>query len=223
MSDAEIEAETAKNMPDLNRVSDVVALQYIELARLNGHDPKQIKHLIWHSIETPYANQVIDHILQSKGYKKVSKPHKGTYEAPPWGKHLTLKPNTDDFYALVGIPNGAANAFMLFQHKQQLGPSKRIGRIFITLDSVQQPGSKVNYNGPTVVFELEDAAGEGSSAVGGPAPGSKHARPADDNGGGNGKPGLSKHKPHGGGSGKGGGSASGSGSGKGKGKSNAKL
>lgn len=159
LRDAAIEEQIAANMPELHRLSDVLFLEWLEQARRDKSDPRNIRDILWHNVETVRANDVIDLVLKSRGCKKAKAGGKARCEAPPWETHLTLEAGTEDIYAVLGTPNGALNAWFLLQHKEHLG-HKRIGAIHITLDSDGEMGSMGLYDGPTLVFEIEDEDGD---------------------------------------------------------------
>lgn len=143
-------------IPELNRISDVIFLEWQLQCNRKGTDPRNLLISILHSVHTTETVQVIDHILDTRGCHKVATPDRGgTYEPPIWKHRITLMPGTQDFYAVLGTPDAAINAYLLLQHKIQLG-HKRVKAIHISLDSWTPPGDKRPYDGATLTFEFED-------------------------------------------------------------------
>ncbi|KAL8818874.1 MAG: hypothetical protein Q9191_007845 [Dirinaria sp. TL-2023a] len=81
-------------------------------------------------------------------------------------KVAIFEPGTEAYLALLGTPNAIGSAYLLMEHKKQLG-HKSVGRIFVF--SQYLPGEELGY--PTLVLEFVDvpaapaAAGLGANRL----------------------------------------------------------
>jgi hypothetical protein len=97
--------ESGETVP-LKQYSDVVFLAWQEAAgnRVNG-----LKYIFRHDIANEKTSAIVQQILQTRGV-----------EREPW-PGLKIPLPDKDALALMGTPNGRGPAWMLIQHKRQLG------------------------------------------------------------------------------------------------------
>lgn len=110
-------------LPALAHWSDTTFLQWQEMTKDTG-SIGNLKYVVYNCI----GNTTTKEIMKRVANNKLDLP----------GRIFTL--GTDEFAALVGTPLGAAPAYLLAQHKKQLG-WKRIQsiKIFIVGDKREQP------------------------------------------------------------------------------------
>ncbi|KAI9653897.1 MAG: hypothetical protein M1831_005582 [Alyxoria varia] len=82
--------------------------EYDKLAKKDSEDIKKMKYHFRHSITNDLTQKIIDEV-----YKRLEKDR--SKEA------LEIKPTSDEFFALLGTPNGRATAVMLKDHPVALG------------------------------------------------------------------------------------------------------
>ncbi|CAK4034563.1 Hypothetical predicted protein [Lecanosticta acicola] len=143
-------------IPKLHKMSDVVFLEYIQRAKNNKHDPKGLRYIFHNVVETESTNEVIEHVLKSKGCPRQPWEYhgrSGDFRIPPdWKDRVTVTPNEEGFKALLRSNQGAFVAWMLLQHRQQLG-HKRVKQIVIYQDTDPMENG---YRGPSLMLEVEN-------------------------------------------------------------------
>lgn len=144
-----LETETASfdnasipaGLPVLQHWSDITFLQWQELAS-KPTELQGLRRVMHRKVSNENTKAIIKHVLEKRGKFE-------TREVIAWTEK-NLEGDGDDFLALLGSPNGYGTAFMLAQHKAQLG-WKSVKSI-----TVYQSKQRI------LVFELEDL----SSAIG---------------------------------------------------------
>ncbi|KAJ5899320.1 hypothetical protein N7495_004064 [Penicillium taxi] len=102
------------HLTKLQRWSDVSFLQWQELCRSRQHSVKKLNHVVQTLVTNPITESVLCKAL-------------GETENTNWEKYkdgLILDSKGDAFTAVLGTPNGSGTAWMLIQHKDQLGLKK---------------------------------------------------------------------------------------------------
>lgn len=98
-------------------ISDILFWEYGRIATTHNISPEKIKGIVRHQITNQQTKGIIEEI-----YKREKKD--------PTKHDISIDPLTDEFYALIGTPNGAAVAYMLGDYPQAIG-KKTIGPIMI--------------------------------------------------------------------------------------------
>jgi hypothetical protein len=111
-----ISADNTKKSPCID-ISDALFWEYMKIATTHKISAQGIKGLVRHRITNTDSIRVMTEIYQ-RMQKTETKDD------------LTLDAGTEEFYALVGTPNGAAAAYMLGDHPKAIG-KKTIGSVMI--------------------------------------------------------------------------------------------
>lgn len=101
-----------------------------------------LKHVFQCSVQNPQTEEVISRILNNRGQHLTAWPG------------ITVDTNTEEGQALLGSPNGSGAAFLLIQHKRQLG-HKVVDRITIFWD--EQPVYVQRW--PSLLLHIRDVEG----------------------------------------------------------------
>jgi hypothetical protein len=118
----------------------VVYLQW----KSKAQETDDLRYIVWSGIVNTTTRAVAEHIM-------VSKTDEGRW--PAWGD-ASWSMGSDEAKALLGTPNGAGVAWLLAQHKEQLG-HKTIRKVHL----VYNANNSLTYHGrlvPSLVFELRD-------------------------------------------------------------------
>jgi hypothetical protein len=92
-------------VPDLKFWSDVAFLQW----KLHASEKSELKYVLRYNV----LNSVTNFIIEAVGYANDC-------EMLPW-PGVSYGTNSEEGQALLGTPNGSSVAYMLIQHKHQLG------------------------------------------------------------------------------------------------------
>jgi hypothetical protein len=126
-------------LPKLKFWSDVVYLQWKSKAQVTD----DLKYIVRSHIVNTKTRAVAEHIVASKTGKE---------RWPAWGD-ASWDMGSDEAVALLGTPNGAGVAWLLAQHRKQLG-HKTIGRIRLIYN--EKDPFESDREIPSPVFELCD-------------------------------------------------------------------
>ncbi|KAF2798547.1 hypothetical protein K505DRAFT_357393 [Melanomma pulvis-pyrius CBS 109.77] len=126
-------------LPHLKHWSDIVFLQYVETATLSNTTIRNLSHVFRRLIRNPETRSVIDRILRDES------------KEPEMWPGFTLNIDTQPGKAILGTPNGSGVAFLLFEHKRQLG-HKYVDRV--TIYHEIDPGDYSVW--PSVLFYIKD-------------------------------------------------------------------
>jgi len=129
---------TADQLPALRQASDILAAYW-----LRNPNPKNLEYWFGSDIINTETVPVINRILISKGHNEV----------PEW-PGLKVDASSEEYLALLGTPVRANTAFMLVQHKAELG-LKHIPSITIFRDkkNPKRPDDAPEYQ---LLFRIED-------------------------------------------------------------------
>jgi hypothetical protein len=124
-------------LPQLKLLSDVLWGYWVR----DNSDVENIRYFFMLGISNSLTNQIIASCLQKAKKKLVEWPG------------VDFGTETDEGHALLGLPNGAAFAYFLLQHKAQLGPKK------ITKVTVTRPENDddIDFVDAGLVFHVADA------------------------------------------------------------------
>ncbi|KAI4658649.1 uncharacterized protein J4E79_006407 [Alternaria viburni] len=136
--DTYAEGFPADQLPLLRQASDIMAAFW-----LRNPNPKSLKYWFGSNIINTETVPVINRILVSKGYKEV----------PEW-PGVQVDESSEEYLALLGTPVGANKAFMLVQHKAELG-LKHIPSITIFRDT-KDPNRPDDAPAYQLLFRIED-------------------------------------------------------------------
>lgn len=104
-------------MPELNQLSDVWWLLWNKICEDEGVSPRNLRHVIRHSIVNDVTQKVLARVLR-KHWPNEDAPSAG--RAPGWpGKVITK--DMEGFAALLGTNNVWGVPFLLIQHNGDLG------------------------------------------------------------------------------------------------------
>ncbi|KAH6875069.1 hypothetical protein BKA58DRAFT_281314, partial [Alternaria rosae] len=129
----------ADELPALRQASDILAAFW-----LRNPNPKTLKYWFGSDIINVDAVPVINRILLARGYNEV----------PHW-PGVQIDAPSDEYLALLGTPVGANKAFMLVQHKAELG-LKHIPSITIFRDATNPARPEDNRPEYQLLFRIED-------------------------------------------------------------------
>ncbi|TDZ32122.1 hypothetical protein C8035_v012339 [Colletotrichum spinosum] len=104
----------AGTVPDLDTLSDMAFLQWVEACRHEGVDPKSLRLMFRAHVTYAPAFRTVVQALKEAGYGRV----------PGWKDRATIRMDTRPGAAVLGSTNGASSAWMLLQHKDVLGVKK---------------------------------------------------------------------------------------------------
>lgn len=99
------------------QMSDILFWEYARVARTHNISPQRIKGIVRHQITNEDTIGIIKEIYERE--KKDRTKH-----------DISIEPLSDEFFALLGTPNGSATMYMLGDHPQAIG-KKAIGSILI--------------------------------------------------------------------------------------------
>ncbi|KAI4913443.1 uncharacterized protein J4E92_009792 [Alternaria infectoria] len=136
--DTYAEGFPADQLPLLRQASDIMAAFW-----LRNPNPKNLKYWFGSNIINAETVPVVNRILVSKGYKEV----------PEW-PGVQVDDSSEEYLALLGTPVGANKAFMLLQHKAELG-LKHIPSITIFRDT-KDPSRPDDAPAYQLLFRIED-------------------------------------------------------------------
>lgn len=147
--------------PPLNHWSDFALIMYDlqVLACLNtgGHcATKDLKYIFQVICTNDDTKDVTNYILNpDHDFRRLAR-------APEWNQRKIYTMDSDEGKAILATPNGRGVAWMLIQHRDLMG-QKRVKSmsVFSVL------GSGGVYQGPTLLFELEDVPAQGDMEMGG--------------------------------------------------------
>ncbi|KAJ5908524.1 hypothetical protein N7495_001206 [Penicillium taxi] len=125
----------------LKKWSDVTFLEWQHLCSNDGLSPSRLKWVIRSKINSYDTLSIIEDAFDEKsGFEDWKKYENG----------VSFNRGTDNFNALLGTPNASGTAYMLIQHRAQLG-KKRVSKITVF-------GQKTAANEwmPGMLMELED-------------------------------------------------------------------
>jgi len=150
---------TGGEVVPLKQYSDIVFLAWQEMA---GHKVNGLKYIFRHGIVNEETVAVVDQILQRRGAQREEWPG------------LKIPMLDRDALALLGTPNGRGPAWMLNQHKRQLGV-KRISDV--TIFSVDGAVSLLFWisdiqdgeTGTSLPQDLQDPSSNDGTQTSGPA------------------------------------------------------
>lgn len=99
------------DIPDLDTASDIAYFQWRDGCLSGGDDPKSLKVIFRSHIVYNKTFQIVMEALRRAKYTQV----------PEWDQRITFKMDTDEGLAILGSTHGASTAWMLIQHKEELG------------------------------------------------------------------------------------------------------
>ncbi|KAI8168064.1 hypothetical protein K4K49_011285 [Colletotrichum sp. SAR 10_70] len=99
------------DIPDLDTASDIAYFQWRDGCLSGGDDVKSLKVVFRSHIVYNKTFQIVMEALRRAKYTEV----------PEWDKRITFKMDTDEGLAILGSTHGASTAWMLIQHKAELG------------------------------------------------------------------------------------------------------
>ncbi|KAF4822305.1 hypothetical protein CGCTS75_v010734 [Colletotrichum tropicale] len=99
------------DVPDLDTASDIAYFQWRDGCLSGGDDVKSLKVVFRSHIVYNKTFQIVMEALRRAKYTEV----------PEWDKRITFKMDTDEGLAILGSTHGASTAWMLIQHKAELG------------------------------------------------------------------------------------------------------
>jgi hypothetical protein len=136
-------------IPELQRWSDIAYLQWAytkHFSKLNG-----LKTVVQYNIENKDTLAVIDHIVEEyRGNRKRNCASESEWSS----RDLTFDMEADQAEALIATPNGYGVAWLLIQHKCQLG-HKIVGTIKIFWDI---GATRKGIRQPSLLICIEDVA-----------------------------------------------------------------
>lgn len=132
--------------PTLDRLSDVMALEYIHQAdaRVRLYADR-LNHVFVAHITNEESVHMIKHILE----RVCRQDHRSALSGSVYQK-VTVEMDTPEGKALLGTPSGFMLAVMLLQHRARLG-LKTFRRVQVCYD-----GYFDAYSTPDLLFEIED-------------------------------------------------------------------
>jgi hypothetical protein len=138
-----VQGEECQNpvLPKLAHCSDVGYLQW----RLLTHDlfpTPELRIIARDQVVNPTTVRVVKHILSKMTVWKEETWHRPQY---------VFTPESNDFLALLGSPNGAGVAYLLIQHKEGLG-HKCVEKIKV----MKKAGDLMDAGYMRIVFYIED-------------------------------------------------------------------
>lgn len=111
-----ISADNTNSTPCI-AMSEALFWEYMRVAATHKISAQGIKGLVRHQITNDHTKEIIKNIYETE--------HKD-----PTKDNLIIQPGTDQFYAMIGTPNGASAAYMLRDHPKAIGKTT-IGAIMI--------------------------------------------------------------------------------------------
>lgn len=126
-------------LPHLRHWSDIVFLQYVEIATLSNTTIGNLSHVFRRLIRNPDTRSIIDRILKDES------------KQPEMWPGVTFKLDTQPGKAILGTPNGSGVAILLYEHKRQLG-HKTVYKV--TIYHEIDPGDYSVW--PSLLFYIED-------------------------------------------------------------------
>ncbi|KAJ5901621.1 hypothetical protein N7495_002149 [Penicillium taxi] len=136
------------NLVKLRKWSDVTYLEWQNLCNKAGTSVDSLKYLIRSLIQNQLTASIIAQALGEES------------DFDEWKNYedgVTFEHGSEKFNALLGTPNGSGSAWILIQHKSQLG-LKRISKIKVY---GQQIGASIWE--PGMWMEVEDVKGDSQS------------------------------------------------------------
>ncbi|WQF85826.1 hypothetical protein CDEST_10840 [Colletotrichum destructivum] len=107
--------EVAKNgkgdVPDLDTLSDIAYFQWLSACEYKRISPKTLKVVFRAGISYKPTFDIAMRALKDENYDRV----------PGWDKRAVFKMDSRPGHALLGSTHGAGTAWMLIQHKENLG------------------------------------------------------------------------------------------------------
>ncbi|KAK2592781.1 hypothetical protein QQS21_009524 [Conoideocrella luteorostrata] len=100
-----------KELPSLKNWSDIVYFQWANACRLTGVKKSSLKYIFRAHIVNQNTYDVVADAVELRGRKKI----------PSWKNRITIPMSTPEGKAILGTPHGAGAAYLLIQHKMQLG------------------------------------------------------------------------------------------------------
>ncbi|KAF2648826.1 hypothetical protein K491DRAFT_611948 [Lophiostoma macrostomum CBS 122681] len=125
--------------PRLRHWSDIAFLHWQSITLQETHST-QLNHIIRSSIQNHQTLSIVNKVLERNNVETL----------PEW-PGITFDINTEQAHALLGTPNGSGIAFLLFQHKQQLG-HKTVEKV--TMFYENNPSDLHRW--PSLLFHLKD-------------------------------------------------------------------
>ncbi|KAL3428482.1 hypothetical protein PVAG01_01991 [Phlyctema vagabunda] len=119
--------------PPLVSWSDLTFLAYQQQAAVNGHDIRKLRYVVRAGIANDNTRAIMNWACGVKD------------DYPPWENRAVFGMDTEQGQALLGTPNGSGIAWLLINHKLQLG-IKTVDKVSVF--------SVDNY--PFLLFELKD-------------------------------------------------------------------
>ena len=137
----------------LKQFSDIVYLEWQHLLQLSSPPPNKVpdlRYVFKLFISNDITNDLIKRALSNKKQKLTAWPGS------------SFSPDSDEFKALLGSPNGGGIGWLLINHKVQLG-LKTVSKITV----FRHEGGD-NDPDPMMLFEIKDvdAAGRGQDGGG---------------------------------------------------------
>ena len=173
-------------LPGLNHVSDVTALEYGAQCEKRGHSTKGLSKLVMVASQAHAVVQVVDYLLKKEGIEPMAKSRDtGLYKAPDWPHKITYHAGSDEFNLLLATPNGNLATFLMIQHRQEFG-IERVSKIDVFDDDHYDVHPEDPFKGASMVYFLEDLDNKGQPVAKAGASGSgsnkKPSRPSGSGG-----------------------------------------
>ncbi|KAH9231037.1 hypothetical protein K456DRAFT_1842429 [Colletotrichum gloeosporioides 23] len=99
------------DVPDLDTVSDIAYFQWKDGCSAKGSDIRGLKVVFRSHVLNDKTFQIVVEALRRGGHPKI----------PTWNERITFSMDTEEGFAILGSVHGASTAWMLIQHKEELG------------------------------------------------------------------------------------------------------
>ncbi|KAK2767983.1 hypothetical protein CKAH01_04551 [Colletotrichum kahawae] len=145
-------AEMGKgDVPDLYTVSDFGYFQWSDGCSAKSSDVKDLKVIFQSNVLNKKTFQIVVEALRKGGHQKI----------PTWDERITLSMDTEEGFAILGSVLGSSTAWMLIQHKEELG-MKNIKEVVIwssysSFDLTGSSALKADQTHLNLRFTIEDA------------------------------------------------------------------